>query len=269
MGLAVVTFGNNAQACEQMAPWSRLGSSAHHAITPLSAVLTVGAIAAPLSMVPTGVDHSLRLLAQRDLGGEPNLEPVSVWTPFLLPILLVGTDVVGYATSSCELVRPTSAMLQAMGATIALVVALKWTAGRGWPNAGLDPRAPTRLDHPEFARDFHWFSWKDGSAWPSGHTATMVAAATALTTATSGSWLGYVSIAAAGGVATGMWLGDHHWASDIVSGAMLGAGIGRAVGLAFRDDSLRDNSSRAASVLPTVLPWVGQSHRGIQVIASF
>jgi membrane-associated phospholipid phosphatase len=44
------------------------------------------------------------------------------------------------------------------------------------------------------------------------------------------SWLGYPL---ALGVAFGMWIGDHHWMSDIVSGGLLGEAIGSSVGQAF------------------------------------
>lgn len=238
VGAAVVLLHSSAlPACERAAPWSRLATSAQHGIEPLPLALVGGAFAAPLLMAPTGADHELRVLSQRHLGGRPNLEPVSIWTPFVLPIVLVTMDAVAYAASSCEVARPTSAMLQAMGLSFVTVVGLKWVAGRSWPNAGRDPSAPDRLDHPEFARTFHWFSWSQGSAWPSGHTATMAAAATALTTVTYGrSWLGYLAIAAASGVAAGMWLGDHHWGSDIVSGGLLGVAFGHSVGLAFREE---------------------------------
>jgi hypothetical protein len=30
-----------------------------------------------------------------------------------------------------------------------------------------------------------------------------------------------------------MWIGDHHWASDIVSGALLGEALGSSVGYGF------------------------------------
>jgi membrane-associated phospholipid phosphatase len=46
------------------------------------------------------------------------------------------------------------------------------------------------------------------------------------------SWLGYPL---AVGVAGGMWLGDHHWASDILSGALLGEAIGGSVGQTFSE----------------------------------
>lgn len=228
-------------------------------------LLFSGAVATPRLLIESGSDHALRILAQRELGGRPNLEPVSVWTPFVLPLALVVLDVGSYALDECSVARPTSAMLQAIGLTFAVVVTLKWTTGRAWPNAGGDPTAADRLSHPENAREFHWLSWKDGSAWPSGHTAVMVAAATALTTTTKGrSWLGYASIVAAAGVAAGMWLGDHHWGSDIVSGALIGAGIGQSVGLSFRDVDGRSFPNSA-----TLLPWVDGTHQGVQAVGVF
>jgi membrane-associated phospholipid phosphatase len=252
-------------ACERAAPWSRLGTSAGNVIEPLPLALVGGAFTAPLLMAPTGVDHAVRLISQRDLGGKPNLEPVSVWTPFVLPVLLLVTDTAAHFAGSCEIARPTSAMLQAMGLTLVTVVGLKWVTGRSWPNAGQDPRAPDRLEHPEFARTFHWFSWSQGSAWPSGHTATMAAAATALTTVTYGrSWLGYVTIAAASGVAAGMWLGDHHWGSDIVSGGLLGVAFGYSVGMAFRDEP----QQRAAFTF-MLLPWRTPEITGLRMAATW
>lgn len=258
-------FTSTAVACEQAAPWSRLPTSGRHALAPMPLALVAGAMATPRLLADSGGDHSLRVLAQRDLGGKPNLEPVSVWTPFVLPVVLVTLDISAYALDACSVVRPTSAMLQAMAVTVAVVVGLKWTTGRTWPNAGRDPASPDRLSHPEYARQFHWFRWSEGSAWPSGHTATMVAAATALTTATDGRhWLGYVSVTAATGVAAGMWLGDHHWASDILSGALIGAAIGHSVGLSFRT-----GRTEVASESVMLLPWITPAQQGLQVAGTF
>jgi membrane-associated phospholipid phosphatase len=259
------SFSSKAAGCEQAAPWSRLGTSARNALAPLPLALVSGAMATPWMLAQSGSDHALRLLAQRELGGKPNLEPVSVWTPFVLPVFLVTLDLGAYALDVCSVIRPTSAMLQAMSVTIAVVVGLKWTTGRTWPNAGRDPAAPDRLSRPEFAQQFHWFDWKNGSAWPSGHTATMVAAATALTTATHGRhWLGYATIAAATGVAAGMWLGDHHWASDILSGALIGAAFGHSVGLSFREGSAIPSGETAM-----LLPWISPTQQGVQLAGTF
>jgi membrane-associated phospholipid phosphatase len=216
-------------------------------------------------MAPTGADHAVRLLGQRELGGEPNLEPVSVNTPFVVFGLLVATDGLALSVESCEIARPTSAMLQAFALTLGTVTALKWATSRGWPNAGGDPNAPDRLEHPEYARRFYWFSWSDGYAWPSGHTATMMGAASALATVTyHRSWTGYAAYAATLAVATGMWLGDHHWGSDIVSGGLFGFAIGQSVGRAFREEPKPTTPSSFV-----VVPWTGPGLTGARLLASF
>ncbi len=253
------------RACERVAPWSRLPDTAEHVATPLPLSLIAGSAVPPLLMAPTGADYKLRLVSQRDLHGEPNAEPISVWTPFVLPVVVAGVDVFAYTSNQCETVRPASAMLQAMGISFVLVTGLKVFTGRSWPSGGLDPKAPDYLQHPEFAHRFNWFSWKNGYAWPSGHTAIMFAASTALSTVEFGrSWVGYAAYTASAGVALGMWLGDHHWASDIVSGGLLGAAIGRSVGLAFREDA--ENSSGENWV---ILPIVTGTSRGFQAATSW
>src|SRR5664280_576250 len=253
------------QACESMAPWSRLPSTAQRTASPLPLSLVAGAIAAPLVMAPTGADYQLRLVSQRDLHGRPNAEPVSVYTPFVLPLVLAGVDIVAVSTNQCETARPTSAMLQAMGVTFAVATGLKWVTGRTWPSGGLDPHAPDYLNHPESARSFHWFSVTQGYAWPSGHTAVMFAAATALSTVEYGrSWLGYVAYGAAAGVAAGMWFGDHHWASDILSGGLLGVALGRSVGLAFREEPENNTAQKLV-----VVPFVTGTTKGLDAAVSW
>jgi membrane-associated phospholipid phosphatase len=255
-------FAETSWACDRAAPWSRLSDTIEQSASPLPLTLVAGAIVAPAAMSPTGADHQLRLFSQRDLHGRANAEPVSVYTPFVLPVVLVGVDVAAFASNSCETARPASAMLQAMGITIGVVTGLKFVTGRTWPSGGLDPNAPGYLNHPEFAKRFNWFSWKNGTAWPSGHTAVMVAAATALSTVEYGrSWLGYLAYGAAAGVAAGMWLGDHHWMSDIISGGLFGVAIGRSVGLAFRDKPEQPTTSQWA-----IVPWYTGTLTGVQAL---
>lgn len=71
----------SAAPCERAAPWSRLGDSAAHFVTPLPLALTGGALVTPALFAPTGLDHEIRLVAQQGLGATPDAEPVSVWTP--------------------------------------------------------------------------------------------------------------------------------------------------------------------------------------------
>jgi membrane-associated phospholipid phosphatase len=257
------TTAVQSRACERMAPWSRLTDTAEQVASPLPLSLIAGSAVPPLLLAPTGADYQLRLISQRDLHGKPNAEPISVWAPFVLPVVVAGVDVFAYASNQCEAVRPASAMLQAMGISLVLVTGLKVIAGRSWPSGGLDPKAPDYLQHPENAHRFSWFSWKNGDAWPSGHTAIMFSAATALSTVELGrSWLGYAAYTASAGVALGMWLGDHHWVSDIVSGGLLGVAIGRSVGLAFRDSAAPDG---AANWL--IVPYATGTDRGLNFAA--
>ena len=251
------------QACDRAAPWSRLSGTADQALTPLPLSLLAGSAVPPLVMAPSGADYRLRLVSQRDLHGSPNAEPISVWTPFVLPVIVAGVDGVADLSDHCEMARASSAMLQAMGITFALVSGLKVVTGRSWPAGGLNPKAPDYLQHPESARRFNWFSWSNGTSWPSGHTAIMVAAATALSTVEYGrSWLGYAAYAASAGVAAGMWLGDHHWMSDIISGGLMGVAVGRSSGLAFRDEA-----DQRATAAWTLLPIYTGSTKGLQVVA--
>ena len=260
----VGTISMQSRACESLLPWSRLSGSAEHFVAPLPLALVAGSFATPLVFAPTGADYQLRLFAQRDLHGRPNAEPISVWTPYVLAAVVGSVDSVALMTDRCETARPPSAMLQAMGVSLAAVTSLKWIAGRSWPSGGLDPNAPDYLRHPEFARRFNWFSWNQGTAWPSGHTAIMAAAASSLSTVQFGrSWLGYAAYAATAGVAAGMWLGDHHWASDIISGGLLGAAIGQSVGLSFREEA---NGSAEKWL---ILPFVTGTSSGLEAMADW
>jgi membrane-associated phospholipid phosphatase len=238
-----------AEAACFSAPWHHLGDTGAELARPLPLALAGGAVVAPVVMAPTGLDHELRLVAQEDLGGRHNLEPVSVVAPFVLG----GGVLVGWLASAgagvCAVQRPQAAMLQAMVLSIGSTVLLKFAVGREWPNAGLDPESPDRLDHPEYAE--HFTPFQSFGAWPSGHTSFMFAAASSFRTSTPGlgvvSWVGYPF---ALGVAAGMWLGDHHWASDIVSGALLGEALGSSVGYGFANDAGERVSFGVSPVFP-------------------
>ncbi|HEX3777164.1 MAG TPA: phosphatase PAP2 family protein [Polyangiaceae bacterium] len=245
-------------SCRELAPWDRLGKSGQNFLRPLPLALSVAAVAAPFGFAPTGLDQRLRVVAQRDLGGRPNLEPVSVWTPYVLG----GGLLVGYAVSaalqSCRAERVLAPVLQAGVVTLASVSLLKFGVGRRFPNGESDPNAPDRLDHPERAHDFAPFG-RGLAGWPSGHTAIMFSGAAAFRA--SNPELGVMSFAGypfALAVAGGMWLGDHHYASDIISGALFGEAIGDSVGQSFAHAF---DAPGAFTVLPTnagwVVEWVG------------
>jgi membrane-associated phospholipid phosphatase len=245
-------------ACPRLAPWSRVGASLGHAVEPLPLGLTAVSPLPLLVFSPTDLDHDARLLAQKDLGGRYHLENVSYWAPYVLAGTAVVGASVGAIAGACEVLRPFSAILQSMAGGLVVTVALKWGVGREWPNAGRDPKAPDRLAHPENARRFQPFGLRLG-AWPSGHMLSMMAAAAAFRA--SGSELGFVRFLGyplALGVGAGMWLGDRHWASDVLSGALLGEAIGGSVGRSFA--ASEDAPERFGSLL--LLPVDGGAVAG-------
>jgi membrane-associated phospholipid phosphatase len=237
VALALLAAAPPAQAeapCSETKPWSRLGTSAKNFVRPVPLTLTALAVVMPFGFT-TGLDHELRLVAQRDSFGKPNLEPVSLWTPYTLG----GAMLIGYGVSlaldSCAAQRVLVPLMQAGLLTYGAVGILKIGAGRQWPNGGMNPNDPDRLDHPERAHDFTPFQRGVG-AWPSGHTAVMFAFASAFRASNPElGLLSFVGYPLALGVASGMWFGDHHWASDIVSGALLGEAIGGSVGKSFSE----------------------------------
>lgn len=241
-------------ACPRGAPWSRLGDSAAHFVEPVPLVLTGLAAVPPVVMAPAGWDHDARVLAQRDLGGRYALEPVSLYAPYVV----AGGVLVGFGTAAaagaCEVQRPTAAILQAMVVGFALTGLAKFAIGREWPNAGKDPRAPDRLAHPENARRFRPFR-AGFAAFPSGHTLQLFAASAALRAAAPElGWGRFAGYPLGLGVAAGMWLGDRHWVSDIVSGALLGEAIGSSAGASFAAGG--DAASERETVF-SVLPLAG------------
>jgi hypothetical protein len=232
---AALAFSRAARAeggCTRLAPWNRVGTSLRHFTEPAPLALAALSPVPFVALAPSGADHDLRLLVQRDLGGRYRLEPVSN----LAPYVLAGAAFAGFGASAlagaCELERPLAAVVQSMTAGFVVTGLLKWGVGRQWPNGGRAGDAPDRLSHPEYATTFHPFALI--GAWPSGHTLTTFAAAAAFRAAEYelGAWR-FVGYPIAAGVGLGMWFSDHHWASDIVSGALLGEALGSSVGQSF------------------------------------
>lgn len=231
----VSAFGARAAAepCARSAPYDRLGDTGTELVGLRSLSLVAAAAVPPLTLIPSGLDHDLRVLSQRDLGGRYALEPV---TP-LVPYVAAGATLIGYGVSlafdACGPRRTQAAMLQAFVLSVSVSASIKFVTGRQWPNGGRLPTMRDRLDHPERAGKFDPFRLTI-TAFPSGHAATTFSLAAALRAANPDAgfavWLGYP---VAVGVGLGMWLGDHHWASDVISGALLGEAIGAAAGAAF------------------------------------
>jgi membrane-associated phospholipid phosphatase len=254
VGVSFATPARAETGCSRLMPWNRVGASLEHYVEPTPLVLTGLSPIPVLVFAPTGLDHELRLVAQEDLGGAYRLEPVSLWAPYVL----AGSAAVGLGVAAlfgaCEVERPLSAIVQAMAGGLLVTGVLKWSVGREWPNGGQDPRAPDRLEHPEYAQEFRPFGWRFG-AWPSGHTLSMFAAAAAFRAAERElgvvRFVGYpLGIA----VGFGLWMSDRHWASDVLSGALLGEAIGGSVGKSFARSEDRPSTALGS---PFVVPVGG------------
>ncbi len=202
-------------------------------VRPAPLILLGGSVIPPVTLIPTGADYELRRFSQTDLGGSYNPEPVTVALPYVaLPTTLAVWGIAA-AVDACHWQKAPTAMLQGAFWTISVVALSKWIVGRTWPTGGRDPYAPDRLEHPEDGQTFAPFQ-AGLAAFPSGHTATMFALAAAFRESSPelGVWR-YLGYPIAVGVGFGMWWGDHHWASDVLSGAMLGEALGGSAGRAW------------------------------------
>lgn len=232
------------------APWQRIPENGRQLIRPVPLVLIGVAATSPIALIPTGADHELRVFSQRELGGSYWPEDVSVVAPYaLLPAL--GIFYAGAALGDwCEAQKPAAAVLQGIVETALVYGITKIITGRRWPVN--DPATET-LDRPETARDFRPFQriHQELGAFPSGHTGFMFAAAAALRASSPefGLWR-YVGYPFAAAMGFAMWFGDHHWASDIVTGALLGEAIGGAAGRSWAPQP--DEPEVSWSVVPTL-----------------
>ncbi len=234
---AFLTLTSSARASCIEHPLTALGPRLARLGEPVPLLLLGGAIAAPLVLAPTGIDQRVRVLAQDDLGGRYNAERSSVIAPFSLAGALAVGYVVGLAQGECPTTALTARSLQAMGIAFLLMAASKIIVGRTYP-AG-DPHAANRL--VDDGRSTHAQPFSTTGAWPSGHAATTFAFAAVVRTSLPARLgiLRYGGYVLASAVAAGMLYGDHHWASDLLSGALLGEAVGRSVGAPAREAQTR------------------------------
>ena len=186
----------------------------------LAGVLTLG-------IAFSGVDYFVRVVSQKKVC-LPAWGTWALYTGYALPLIagplaFVITKVMEWDSHGA------SAASQAVILALTFTTILKWITGRPSPLHGRARNAPERLDYPEDAREFTWNPKFNITyiSWPSGHTCCAVALAAAWTTSYPGHpWLAVGAYLFATGIGIGMVVGDHHWTSDMIAGAIMGQAIG-------------------------------------------
>jgi hypothetical protein len=166
-------------------------------------------------------------------------------------LVLMGAGYVGFSLLGWEESR--SVVVDMGIATVlaqAAVLPLKFAAGRSRPDEG------------EGAHHFVPFSSRE--SFPSGHTTQAFAMASALAARCDSPWVGVCAYGAAGLVGLARLEARQHFASDVVTGAILGTAIGRFV--VHTNQTLRAGSRRVAiSFAPDLAP----GYQGVTLSARF
>ena len=232
-----------AEECVENNPFAHMHRFGQQLITERSiAMLGTAGLVFP-AMMQSGADAALSRLVTEEWQVPHRPEPVSVYGVWVVGAATILSYPIAVLTQDCDAMRVTSALLLALGSTQALSITMKFTFGREWPhNYPPDP-------WNDYSKELQPFQAGLG-AWPSGHTASMFAIAAALRAANPEwgvwAWSGYPF---AVGVGMAMWLGNHHWASDVVSGALMGEAIGHAAGMSLRKNG--DAPTVDVAILPS------------------
>jgi membrane-associated phospholipid phosphatase len=239
-------------------PIDALGDDVVDAFSTTNVFLFAGAVLTTGAMAQSGTDQSVRVAVQNHLAS-PAVGDAAFYGGYLIPAVTApAIYVVGLALGDDRTTGAGSAAIQALAVTLATTGLLKWSTGRAYPLNGGDPAAPDRLDHPGFARTFTPFQGPL-LAWPSGHTSATVGLVAALTAyAPERVVVPLVGYPLAAAIGFGMIVGDRHWASDVVAGALIGQAIGWSIGSSFRARARGDAQPRV-QVGPTGLSTLGVS----------
>jgi membrane-associated phospholipid phosphatase len=205
----------------------------------------------------------------------PDWGDAAYYGGYILPVVAPASlYVAGLVAEDRELAGAGSAAIQALAFTEIVVVVFKVGTGRPFPLNGGDPNAPDRLQHPEYAREYRPFSFAGRYSWPSGHTDAAMSVDAAHTSYSDEPWDdGSVAYPVAAAIAFGMLTGDHHWASDLVAGALLGQGIGWSVGRSFAErkrppHDASSGSRRAGAPHLDVVPILSPHVQGLAVVGT-
>ncbi len=249
--------------------WHELAPNAATAVGAPAGMLLVSSAVVLTGVASTsGHDHELRRGFRGTLGSDA-FGDVAVVAGYVAPIVIpVALYTTGLATSQQTFAAHGAAAVQAVALSFATTVLLKVATGRPFPLHGGDPDASPseRLGHPEYAREWWSSPTKGNVAWPSGHASAAFALASSLSASTANAPVAIVSYASASAIGVGMLVGDHHWSSDVVAGALLGQAVGDAVGRGFRARFIDRSSDGARSSRFVVVPRISGAEVGITIV---
>jgi membrane-associated phospholipid phosphatase len=228
----------------------------------------IAAVGATATMVVTPIDQTVVDADKNHLGNAFSAGALFVGTWWhILPAAIVY-----WATDNPEYKYASGAVVQAVGISFMVTTAEKLIVGRAFIDTGetdIPDYLPIRKSSD--ADDFYPFQ-NLGGLWPSGHTATAFAAASALTAFYKDDESFYkiaiVTYAASALMGFAMIDGNSHWASDVVAGALIGHAIGWTVGKDFRSRYGGRNPSRAAQ-RPSFVPIISNGKYGFQVRVAY
>jgi membrane-associated phospholipid phosphatase len=249
-------------------PIDALGADLGEAFGGTNLIFYAGATVGSAAMAFSGADPSIRVAVQEHIGSDVVGNTTNI-TGYILPVTVAsGVWLTGLALHDRATAGAGSAALQALAVTALTTAVLKIGVGRGYPSGGRDPNAPDRFDHPEDAHSFRPFqswSWPFPS-WPSGHTSSATSVVAALTAyyGTDELWIPFVGYPLTLAIGFGMLVGDEHWTSDLLTGAVLGQCIGWSIGRAFR--------ARARGEAPpriSLVPAVGPTSQGVAIAGAW
>ena len=224
----------------------------------------LGAVGATGLMILAPVDQYILEMDKNLMGETFNLGALivgNVW--HILPAAIVY-----WATDTPEYKYASGAVVQAVGITFLVSTTEKLVFGRAFIDRGEDTaHGMLPLRKSRNARDFYPFQ-NVGGLWPSGHTSTAFAAASALTAfykdEPSFRIFAFLAYTASTLMGFAMIDGNFHWASDVVAGALIGHAIGWTVGSDFRA-RYRGSSAKAAQERPSFIPLAFDGNYGFQI----
>lgn len=213
------------------------------------------AIAGTAMFTATGADDDIQRWFWRDhrLLGASITKPtfaIGWFTPALIPtaIALTGLAIDDDDTASAGVVA-----LQAVAINAVIVQLLKYITGRPLPYKDGRASESGRLGIERSGSAREWEVFGGGVAWPSGHTSAHMALASSLVAFyPDEGWLPFVAYPFVALMGLAMIEGDHHWASDVVAGALIGHTVGWTVGSNARD---RVNEARGIAREPRGLTF--------------